>query len=409
MKQYLNLPKDIYFICLGIIVTNLGAYVYPLLTLISNSVFGLSASIIGVILTAYAVISIIGNIIGGILNDKHGRKKIFFTFMFSSGMMFFIAGLIPISNYTIILVFLGLGMFLSSIAMPASGAMIADLTTGEKRKAAFSLQYLSINIGFAIGPLIGTMLLRINISLLFFGDGITTMLFAMLILLFVRETLPSKEHVQLATDKEVADDASFIKALWKRPALIIFSIIIALFFIVFKQFSFGLPLFMVDIYGNDLGTIRYGLLMTVNGISVILLTPLILHLTKDKLSSLNIFIGGLFYIVGFGAYAIVTQFPIIFLLTILWTLGEILIATYTSIYIADHSPITHRGRFNSIFSIVRKVGTIASLIPAGIIIDKLGLTNMWLTMGSVALVSTVLMFRLYISDKRVTKLKNVKN
>lgn len=399
MKQYFNLPKDIYFICLGIIVTNLGAYVYPLLTIISESIFGLTASKIGVILTIYAVLAILGSILGGILNDRYGRKKIFCIFMFASGLMFFISGLISITYYPIILVFLGIGSFLSSIAMPASGAMIADLTTGEKRKTAYSLQYLSINMGFSIGPLIGVFLLKINLTLLFFGDGITTMLFAILILLYVRETLPNKEKVELATDKEAADDSSFIRALWKRPTLIIFSIIIALFFIVFKQFSFGLPLFIVDIYGSDLGSVRYGLLLTVNGVCVIFFTPLITYLTKNKLSSFNIFIGGLFYIIGFGAYAFVKQFSVIFLLTITWTLGEILIATYTSIYIADHSPITHRGRFSSIFSVIRKIGTIASLIPAGIIIDQWGLKNMWITMGIVALVSTVFMYMLFIYDK----------
>lgn len=37
--------------------------------------------------------------------------------------------------------------------MPASNAILIDLTDAEKRKAAFSLLYLGHNIGFAASPL----------------------------------------------------------------------------------------------------------------------------------------------------------------------------------------------------------------------------------------------------------------
>lgn len=40
--------------------------------------------------------------------------------------------------------------------------------------------------------------------------------------------------------------------------------------------------------------------------------------------------------------------PLFLLSTLLWTVGEILQVTNASVYVANNSPISHRGRFNAI-------------------------------------------------------------
>ncbi|NLG84826.1 MAG: MFS transporter [Firmicutes bacterium] len=49
---------------------------------------------------------------------------------------------------------------LASASWPCLDAMVIDLTRREERRAAFSLQYLGLNIGFAIGPTIAGFLYR---------------------------------------------------------------------------------------------------------------------------------------------------------------------------------------------------------------------------------------------------------
>jgi Na+/H+ antiporter NhaC len=48
----------------------------------------------------------------------------------------------------------------------------------------------------------------------------------------------------------------------------------------------------------------------------------------------------------------VYDFCYFLLSTVIWTLGEILQATNTNVYIANHTPISHRGRFNAILPII---------------------------------------------------------
>jgi MFS family permease len=49
-----------------------------------------------------------------------------------------------------IVAFLFVFGFVAEMYRPASSAMIADLVPTEQRKAAYSLQYVAVNLGFAI-------------------------------------------------------------------------------------------------------------------------------------------------------------------------------------------------------------------------------------------------------------------
>ena len=53
------------------------------------------------------------------------------------------------------------------IAGPASGGLIADITTPKNRDGAYSLFYMAINVGFTISPIIGGLLLKNYLWLLF--------------------------------------------------------------------------------------------------------------------------------------------------------------------------------------------------------------------------------------------------
>ena len=72
---------------------------------------------------------------------------------------------------------------------PAASAMIADLTAPTQRSHAFALMYVSINLGFAIGPAVGGFIAEYSFQWLFFGDAATCALYAVIILFGIKETL----------------------------------------------------------------------------------------------------------------------------------------------------------------------------------------------------------------------------
>jgi len=83
-------------------------------------------------------------------------------------------------------------------------------------------------------------------------------------------------------------------------------------------------------------------------------------------------------------------------------MGETLIATNTNVYIANHSPASHRGRFNSIFPIIRKLGFAVGPMIAGVYVKYTSIRNLWLLVGGLAIVGAFMMYRLYLMDNDVT-------
>jgi MFS family permease len=111
-------------------------------------------------------------------------------------------------------------------------------------------------------------------------------------------------------------------------------------------------------------------------------------------------VGGIFYAVGFGMLFFVTSYYLFILSTFLWTLGEILISTNINVYIADHTPMSHRGRFNSIFPIIRKIGFALGPFLTGIYIKCFSVKAVWPVIFVLSLLAAVFIYMLYMSDNK---------
>lgn len=237
-----------------------------------------------------------------------------------------------------------LSSVLYALSTPAYDALLADLTTPENRKASYSLVYMGWNLGFVIGPFIGGMLFEHYLSLVFIGDGITTILSLVLVMVYVKETIGKEvDSIQENRQQEKKVQGSVFSVLLSRPILLFFSLILFCYSFEYSQWGFTLPLHLGEVYKKS-GSHYYGILATVNGAIVILITPLILKITSAVKPIRVISIGGLFYAIAFGMFAVTNTFSIFLLLAIIMTTGEIMININTSTFIANHTPSSHRGR-----------------------------------------------------------------
>lgn len=71
-------------------------------------------------------------------------------------------------------------------------AMVADILPPEKRQTGYALQYLGINLGVALGPLVAGVLFNKLLPLLFIGDAITSFIALYLVAANIEETDPSR-------------------------------------------------------------------------------------------------------------------------------------------------------------------------------------------------------------------------
>ncbi|WP_195236936.1 MFS transporter [Romboutsia sp. 1001285H_161024_C4] len=381
---------------IGKIVNSIGSFVHPLMSLILTQKIGMSAFEAGQFVTMLAVFQAPCMIIGGKLSDTIGRRKVIITFQALGALMLIICGLMDTTVLTAKIMILSSCFY--SISSPAYDALNADLTNEGNRKESYSLLYMGVNIGFSIGPILGGFLYKDYLFLIFIGDAITTLIALTLFIFYVKEPTKIKKS-NVIESKEIYNDEykdfSTLKVLIKRPILIAFPIIMLLYQFSYSQWGFSLPLQMGEIFGED-GARLYGLLGGLNGFIVIILTPILTSKTK-KYKSMNIMsIGGILYGLCFLVVSFSKVMPLFFLAIILLTIGEVLIAINSSAFIANNTPISHRGRISSVIPLITGMGYAMGPMIMGKIIDSSSISIGWIV---VMLASFIGAFGLLILKK----------
>lgn len=373
-KMYRGLPTSIYILFASRIINRMGDFVKIFLTLYLTRYLHMDEKQTGVIITLIGLFSVAGTVVGGKITDHAGRKKILLLSQTCSALTVGICGFLPDSQMLpwILIIF----NFFNGAARPVSTAMLTDITTPENRAQSFSLLYLGINIGVSIGPLLAGFLFNNYRQWIFWGDSITTLLSVVLILFLVPDV--HRSQVVAHSAAEEIEKAPFHKALIKRPVLLIYSVLTLFSAFVYSQHSFSLPLILNDIL-KEQGAGFFGIIMSINAVSVLILTPLLTVYLHGKKPLLNMAAGQLCYAVGFGLLFFAFQSYLFFIVsTVIWTIGEILNAINSGVFLANHTPVNFRGRFSAFFGTAKTIGQTMSPLISGMILSSTGLRLIWL-------------------------------
>jgi len=396
---YQELPKSVFVLFAVRIINCFGSFVYPFLTLFLTIKLGYSSEKTGFFVTAVVVAGSIGLLSGGKLADRFGRKKVFIILSTISAIFFIICSFLDKSP-AIPWLIIASNLFLGGV-LPCINAMLTDMADPEKRKAAFSLIYLGTNIGMAIGPIVAGFLFNNHIKLVFLIDAATTLLSLIPVIIFIKETIPSKEKSlemsESNENSEKPEKGHVLSILFRRPMLLVFAFISLIYTFVYSQNYFSLPLYL-NLHFGDRGPKVYGILMSTNAIVVILLTIFLINMMKNTKPIINIAFAGILYAIGFGAIYLVTNEIFLIISTVIWTLGEIIQTINTSVYVANNSPITHRGRFSGIITFITEIGFIASPLIMGYFIKHYGVAKVWPLVFILSMAAALFMYILYLAE-----------
>ncbi len=388
LSIYSGLPRSIYVLFIVRVVSAMGNFVYPFLTFFLTERMGFNTETAGEFFLLSAVCQAVGSIAGGKLTDRIGRKKLLTGFLLLSALCFMPC---PFLGNSILIPFLLIlsGMF-TGAAQTVSSAMITDITCKDNRVRAFSLLYMGTNIGFAIGPMIAGFLYKNHTNWIFFGNTFAIMISLVLIWLFIEETMPdmcTAEQEEAEDDEEAAEEGSVFSALMKRPVLMLFSIGRLVNQFVYSCIGFAIPLQLAQTFGGSLGPKYFGIIMSFTGFVVIVFTMPATKLTLKLKPLVNIAFAGFFYAIGFGMIGFIDTLPLFLLSALIFTVGEVLEATNAGAYMANHSPITHRGRFNAIINMISFTGAAAGPYFFGKFIAAHGLFELWILCFSLTFAS----------------------
>lgn len=411
LREYSKLPRSIIILFFARIINSLGGFVFPFLTMFLTQKMGMSTDKAGKFLMIAAIGGGLGAIIGGKLSDHIGRKKIIIFFQTMAAVMLIPCGFLE--NSMLIPWFLILSQFFGSAVQPANAAMVADLTNRKNRQQAFSLLYLGINIGVAVGPLIAGFLYNNYIKWIFWGDAITTLISVILLAFLVKEvksedeTIVAEEKIENINEKEREEAGSLFNVMLKRPELLLFSLVSMIYSFIYAQTTFTIPLQVKSMYPIE-GSSLFGSLMSVNAIVVVVFTVIIVAITRRNKPIFNIATSGIFYALGFGMLYFVNNYPLLVVSTIVWTIGEILSSTNQGVYIANNTPMSHRGRVNSVLPLITGTGSAMGPSIMGAFIKNNGVRMAWPVIFILSLGASFLMYLLYIREKKAHRRELIK-
>lgn len=391
-EKYRRLPADIYILTLAALINASGSFVRTFLTMILTDKLGFPPDEAGFIVMVALFLHLPGYLMGGKIADSAGRKKAFLLFSGLAAAAYAAAAFFYGSEKGIWLILAAI--FFASAATPANTAMFMDLTGPREREAAFSLHYLGFNLGFSLGLLAAGFLYQHYFLLLFWGSALAMLISMILIAFLVRETLPSAKGDAAALPQEETAGNSTAALFFKNPLLLGCAAAGILYSIVYSQGSFSLPLLLKELFPLQ-GAKYYGYLMSANGITVILLTPLVSAATSRFRSIFNLGLAGLFFACGFGMIYFCRSLPLFFISTITWTTGEILNAVNLNVFIAEHAPASHRGRFHAFFRSISGAGHSIGPWLFGLFLMQFAIAWVWPVSFALALLGAALLYALY--------------
>ncbi|MEJ2448568.1 MAG: MFS transporter, partial [Anaerolineales bacterium] len=263
IKQiYHEFPYRFWLVVLVSFIDNLGGNtLWPFFTLYITQRFEVGLTQAGMVLGAFSAFGLIGNMIGGGLTDKFGRKVIILVGLVFSALSTLSLGLV--NEFSILLPLAVVIGLLSRMAGPAHQAMVVDILPDEKRQEGFGILRVSANLTWVIGPIIGGFIAGRSYFALFVIDSVVSCLVAVLVLVLIPETKPDtgQEPESMARTfagyGEVGRDLPFIA----------FLVVSMLMLLVYLQMYSALSVFLRDTHGVP--TQVFGLLMTASPITVI--------------------------------------------------------------------------------------------------------------------------------------------
>jgi len=369
LTQYKGLTRANYALAIGRMVTNMGAMIMPMLTLILNQKFGLSASKTALWIMLAGLINLPANLIGGQLADRISKKTMIIACDLVSITIYLICGVKDFNFASFIMIMVA--SFFQTIEGPAYSALVALVTPPGKEDKAFSIQYMGANVGFILAPIIGGFLFNNYLWLCFIIDAVTIAMSTVLIILFVDEKSSqeqAKEHqpedskapATQVTPTTQANPAAkgFISMLIKtNKPVILFMLAFALYEGGYSQFSYLMPIDFAKYHG-DMGATIYGTVMSVSCFLVVILTPIITQIVESRSNQWKLIAGVAAQIISFGVFLMsLGHIPAYYIAIGIFIVGEILTMLCFSPYIVQSVGPEYRGRA---FGWISFLGALAS-------------------------------------------------
>lgn len=372
LGDFRSLDRRVFILAAARMVVTLGfAAVLPYLGVVLHQERHVPATVIGVIWTVAGLSGAVMQWVAGEVADRLGRRPVLLSAMAlrtvnlavlghaigHRGPVLWIAALVVLNSV------------LRGFFDPVASAMVADLSSGQHRIAAFSLQRIGVNIGWATGSLATGISRAVHLSFgqLFYVSAAITLVATWAASTIV-ETQPSRAgdplHPASAATTRSTPTPSFwrfgifravnLREYWRDRRFMGFLLASLFFFLLQAQLYAPLSLYAADHLRLDLGAVSH--LYFTNGLMVVALQlPAFFYIRRVGPERVLV-AGGLAYAVSYALCGLATNEAGLLACVGLVTLSEILSAPAQQTAMTMMAPVGRVGAYAGLFGLSQSVG-----------------------------------------------------
>jgi predicted MFS family arabinose efflux permease len=378
-KAYGGLSPGTWWLSLVMLVNRSGTMVIPFMTMYLTQHYGFSIAKAGFVMSLFGMGAIAGALIGGKLVDRVGYYYVQIVALIGGGTMFIILG--QMHSYSSICITTFILAMMNESFRPANTVAIAHYSKEQNRTRSYSLNRLAINLGWAAGGALGGIIASFNYSLLFWVDGITNLLAA--ILLYI--TLSPKRNP--ATEVKTKEKAVIKNSALKDRTYLSFIVLVFFFAVCFFQLFTTIPVFFKENF--HLSVLFIGMIMALNGLIIAFFEMITIFALEGRRPSLHyISIGVLLVSVAF----LLLNFPhvnngMIAIMSMLFlTFGEILAMPFMNAYWIGRTVQNNRGQYAALYSVGWASAQAVGPYTGSLIAEYMGYKMLWFVISTLCFI-----------------------
>ncbi len=388
---YSGLPREAWLLAFVVLINRAGSMVLFFMTLYLTSQMEYTVSEAGQMISIYGIGSLFGAYLGGWLSDKIGPQRVQIFSLIASGFVFVILAYMTTSLTIAITLFLL--ALINEAFRPANATAFSEICPPEMRARGFGLLRLAVNFGVAIGPAIGGFLALVNYKLLFWIDGVTCILAAVILVWLMPKTDKKSSPI-------VESDDQPVRSPWRDMIFILLLLVMLYMGMAFVQVFSTWPLFLreINLFSED----RIGLLLAFNALVIVLFEMPLIHKIERKNPVRIMALGALFLFIGFSLTPVSSSYLFLLFTVLIWTIGEMLVFPVLAGFIANRASDSNRGQYMGMYTFTFALSFVFGPISGAYIYDNYGPYFLWFGIGIVGL-AVLIIFR-FIND-RMEKIK----
>jgi predicted MFS family arabinose efflux permease len=371
-KSYGGLSSGTWWLSLVMLVNRMGTMVIPFMTMYLTQQDGFTIDKAGLVMSIFGLGAVSGALIGGKLVDTIGYYYVQLFALIGGGIMFIVLG--QMESYSSICIVTFILALLNEAFRPANTVAIAYYSKEQNRTRSYSLNRLSVNMGWAVGGALGGILASFNYSLLFWVDGFSNLLAA--VLLYV--TLSPKRN--LSTEVKAKEKQPVKVSVYKDRSYLAFIVLVFIFALCFFQLFTTIPVFFKENF--KLSVLFIGMIMALNGLIISFFEMIMVFSLEGRRPSLNyisfgiVLVGLAFLLLNlpFDNFGMIALIFMVFL-----TFGEIFSMPFMNSWWIGRSQNNNRGQYAALFTVAWASAQAIGPFSGALIVEHFSYQTLWIS------------------------------